>query len=180
MHLRKFCLSCFPFGPRKIGDEPNKTKTCTMCKKDFPHTQFFTRHGWISGKCRVCTMTYHRLRKQDLKKRAVEYKGGCCMLCGYNKNYAALDFHHRDPNQKEFTIRRASENFEKLKKELDKCDLVCANCHREIHCQERNMNWAGRESNPLCPYGPRIKSPLQSHSAHRPLKLSVLGLRLTL
>ena len=65
----------------------------------------------------------------------VEYKGGKCERCGYNKSFAALDFHHEDPSEKDFTIAHARHRSfnEEMKKELDKCILVCANCHREIH-----------------------------------------------
>lgn len=71
--------------------------------------------------------------RQRAKIKLVEYKGGKCERCGYNKCIDALDFHHRDPNEKDFTIGGKSWSFERLKKEADKCILVCANCHREIH-----------------------------------------------
>jgi len=72
-------------------------------------------------------------------KRKYEYilsQGGKCEFCGYNKNIAALEFHHKNPNEKEFQIdlRRFSNcNIQKLEKELNKCMILCANCHREIH-----------------------------------------------
>jgi hypothetical protein len=71
-------------------------------------------------------------RKIDL----IISKGGKCEQCGYNKNYAALCFHHLDPNKKDLklTIRELSNNtLEKIKKETDKCMLLCHNCHMEIH-----------------------------------------------
>jgi len=71
------------------------------------------------------------------KKKAVEYKGGCCSICGYNKCLSALEFHHKNPKEKEYNKDNRGLNrkqsFRKAKKELDKCILVCANCHREIH-----------------------------------------------
>jgi hypothetical protein len=74
----------------------------------------------------------HRARK---KEWAVKYKGGKCKLCGYSKNICALDFHHLDKNKKKFNIAgtRYYLSIKALKKELDKCILVCANCHRELH-----------------------------------------------
>ena len=77
-------------------------------------------------------------RRQKLKEMGVEYLGGKCMKCGYNKCIWALDFHHRDPKEKEFGIG-AYNNLAwfKIMTELDKCDLLCANCHRELHHQ----NW---------------------------------------
>jgi len=66
---------------------------------------------------------------------AREYKGGKCMICGYTKYPGSLDFHHLDPKQKEFgiSVRGLTRSWEKIRKEIDKCILVCANCHREIH-----------------------------------------------
>ena len=67
------------------------------------------------------------------KIELVEYKGGCCQICGYKKSVRALEFHHIDPKEKDFTISGKSWSFDRLKKEVDKCVLVCANCHIEIH-----------------------------------------------
>lgn len=76
-----------------------------------------------------------RERRQELKLKAVEYKGGKCSKCGYDQNIHALDFHHLDPKAKELNISRdaLSKPWEQVKKELDKCILLCANCHREVH-----------------------------------------------
>lgn len=71
--------------------------------------------------------------KKDKKLKLIEYKGGKCQICGYNKCYKALDFHHIDPSKKLFDISSNSFSFEKMKQESDKCALLCANCHREIH-----------------------------------------------
>ena len=78
---------------------------------------------------------------KDLKEEeltmCVEYKGGKCCLCGYNKCMGALDFHHIDPSKKDFAIskqrRTSPQKFDCVKSELDKCILVCSNCHSEIH-----------------------------------------------
>ena len=66
---------------------------------------------------------------------AVAYKGGKCVFCGYKKTIAALDFHHVDEKTKDFGLsqRGLTRSWKRIKKELDKCILVCANCHREIH-----------------------------------------------
>ena len=68
--------------------------------------------------------------------KCIEYKGGVCTVCGLKydgTNGAIFDFHHVDQTQKEFVISRMSRKWESLKPELDKCDLVCANCHRVYH-----------------------------------------------
>lgn len=71
------------------------------------------------------------------KKYAIQQKGGKCKRCGYNKSLLALEFHHDNPKEKENTICNLSRNNkvtkEEIDKELKKCDLLCANCHAEIH-----------------------------------------------
>ncbi len=71
--------------------------------------------------------------RRRTKEKLVEYKGGECIKCGYKKCIAVLEFHHLDPKEKDFTIGGKSWSLEKLKKEVDKCILVCSNCHKEIH-----------------------------------------------
>ena len=73
------------------------------------------------------------LYRREVKRKLIEYKGGKCQICGYNRCQEALEFHHLDPSQKDFTISGGTKSFESLKPEVDKCILVCANCHREIH-----------------------------------------------
>ena len=75
--------------------------------------------------------------RQRTKVKAIEYKGGKCSKCGYNKSNWALEFHHLDPNEKDFGIAQYKVlNWKKIKIELDKCILVCSNCHKEIHEEE--------------------------------------------
>lgn len=76
--------------------------------------------------------------RQDKKIKLVEYKGGECEKCGYKKSISALSFHHKDPNEKDFSISSKSYSFERLKQEVDKCMLVCQNCHIEIHDEIKN------------------------------------------
>lgn len=72
-------------------------------------------------------------RRKALRRQAIEYKGGKCQICGYNRSEAALDFHHLDPLEKDFSISSRMSSWKAIQPELDKCVLVCANCHREIH-----------------------------------------------
>ena len=75
-----------------------------------------------------------RTHRQKIKEKSVEYKGGKCEQCGYNKCVKALEFHHLNPDNKDFTVSSYSKlSWDKVQKELDKCAMVCANCHREIH-----------------------------------------------
>lgn len=73
--------------------------------------------------------------RRKIKARAVEYKGGKCEACGYSKCIAALEFHHQDPTQKDLQVSGAGNyrKWEVIRPEVDKCLLLCANCHREEH-----------------------------------------------
>ena len=82
---------------------------------------------------------YQRIKKRAIKHQLILYKGGKCECCGYNKCEGALQFHHKDPTQKEFglgDINISKElDMDILYKEIDKCELLCANCHAEKHYQ---------------------------------------------
>ena len=83
-----------------------------------------------------CKQKFHvAVWRKRTKERLVEYKGGSCSRCGYNRCNGALVFHHIDPSQKEFGLSSSSRTLalEKMKKEVDKCILLCANCHAEEH-----------------------------------------------
>lgn len=89
-------------------------------------------------RCRKCAADYIQHKRYKIKEKAVEYKGGKCEICGYDKCIDALEFHHLDPSQKDFGISKEgySNKWENIQKELDKCIMVCANCHREIHSRD--------------------------------------------
>lgn len=74
-------------------------------------------------------------RRRRLKEMAIELKGSKCHFCGYNRCAGALEFHHVDENTKNFDLstKGLTRSWNKIKEELAKCVLVCANCHREIH-----------------------------------------------
>ncbi len=65
---------------------------------------------------------------------AIEYKGGKCQICSYDRYQGALELHHVDKTQKSFGIgdKGYTRSWEKVRAELDKCVLLCANCHREV------------------------------------------------
>lgn len=108
------------------------------------------------------------------KLKAIEYKGGKCIECGYNKCPAALTFHHRDQDSKEFEWKNMrNRTWSVVLKELDKCDLLCCRCHTELHYDPqiviRAKNWAKTieeskipkyEINGICPCG---KSFVRNH-----------------
>ena len=69
---------------------------------------------------------------RKLKRKMVELKGDCCSSCGNKYPDVVYDFHHLDPSQKDFNIG-SSRNWLKIEKELAKCVMLCANCHRIEH-----------------------------------------------
>ena len=73
--------------------------------------------------------------RQRQKLRAVAYKGGKCIICGYDRCPAALVFHHTDPSTKGFGISKGgtTRSWDRVKEELQKCVLLCSNCHLEVH-----------------------------------------------
>lgn len=79
------------------------------------------------------TSAQRRRKIIDIKKQG----GGACAFCGYDKNFAALDFHHVDPTQKEFSVNSAmKETSAQVAREIEKCVLLCRNCHQELHYPE--------------------------------------------
>ena len=83
---------------------------------------------------------YQKARKRAVKHQLILYKGGKCIKCGYSQCEGALQLHHRIPEEKSFALSDINISKEldmiKLYEEADKCDLLCANCHAEIHYQE--------------------------------------------
>lgn len=73
--------------------------------------------------------------RRRTKEKLVIYKGGKCERCEYNKCIDALSFHHLDPSQKDFAISGKSWSYERLKNEVDKCMMLCSNCHIEVHAE---------------------------------------------
>jgi hypothetical protein len=139
LNNRKYCFECSPFGKhntRKIHD-PSSTNTpvyeCRICSKTYQGG-----HRQSKGICSSCRVSESRRKK---KSALIEYKGGKCVICYYNKCQQVLQFHHKDPNEKEFSIASSGTlDFDKLKTEVDKCVLVCANCHGEIHAGLIDIN----------------------------------------
>ena len=76
-------------------------------------------------------------RRENNKAEYILLKGGKCEICGFEyngENAACFDFHHENPEEKEYNPSTAIRlRREKALKELEKCQLVCANCHRLIH-----------------------------------------------
>jgi CO dehydrogenase nickel-insertion accessory protein CooC1 len=79
-----------------------------------------------------------REKRAELKQKGIEHLGGRCVKCGYDKCIAALDFHHPDPSVKDIDFsKKCEKNWETMKKKIAECIILCANCHREHHWNER-------------------------------------------
>jgi predicted HNH restriction endonuclease len=112
-------------------------KQCSKCRKFFS-LEFFHKDSFkrleVSSYCKKCALVGTRERHRRSKQNIVKMFGGKCTDCGGEFHPAVYDFHHTDPNTKEGHIK----DFIKLglkgaRSELDKCVLLCANCHRTRH-----------------------------------------------
>ncbi len=109
---------------------------CKKCSKEKVPSDFYRRSGrdGYLPYCKPCHNEMTKERQRGLKKRALDYMGGRCTNCGYNKYDGALEFHHVNPKEKDFTISKVrSLSLDGIKDELDKCIILCSNCHRERH-----------------------------------------------
>lgn len=125
-------------------------KKCVQCNNKLTGNQ----RKFCSGSCKqkdhwhkkkLQPNTYHSQTKRALKRKLefINILGGSCSKCGYNKNLAALEFNHLDPNTKLFSLcsrKLSNTNKKTLLVELEKCNLLCSNCHRELHYKEMEMD----------------------------------------
>lgn len=134
---------------------------CIKCDNHKPQTSEFwhkrssSKDGW-EFYCKECVKkttleNYNknkkkwnettRKNKQLQRDRINKFKNSCsCLKCGENRNWL-LDFHHTDPTKKDFQISQGERfGWEKVKNEIDKCVVLCSNCHRDFHYQEKQTN----------------------------------------
>lgn len=126
-------------------------KICVVCGKELKGLQ----RKYCSVECKQkdyynnrggnSNSSYRQIVK-SLKRKLefIELKGGKCEICGYDKNISALEFHHLNPSEKKYKLDGrflANASYEKILEELDKCILVCSNCHKEIHHENHNMKF---------------------------------------
>jgi hypothetical protein len=113
------------------------TKVCNQCGEEKQITEFHSNGSTPNGKkktkpnCKECLLKSVTQRHIERMSRLVDLK---CVICGYDKFTGALEFHHKDPREKDTILahmRTYSDGA--IMRELSKCICVCANCHREIH-----------------------------------------------
>lgn len=123
--------------------EYGETKICYKCKTECKISDFFNSRKLDNrySYCKHCLnkMTVENQRK--LKKKCIEYKGGKCVICSYDDYDGALDFHHLNPGEKDFSIAEGkNRSFDNIKSELDKCVLLCCRCHREVEFRNTDLS----------------------------------------
>lgn len=102
--------------------------TCEICEREFEYSR---SKGHTKTKCNSCSTN---LRRFALREKIINYMGGQCAKCGYARCYGVLHPHHLEPTTKEFKLSGAhSRSWKKITEEMDKCILLCANCHFEDH-----------------------------------------------
>lgn len=132
---------------RKL-DRSSGQKECASCKKVLALSSFYSNGTTSTGLIKykpTCVSCENTDRKSNYAKLIEEYLNTknqtySCIKCGYTGIFGSLDFHHRNPKEKEFNIGDNSymtvslDRFmEQVVPELDKCDLLCPNCHRQEH-----------------------------------------------
>jgi len=123
-----------------------ETKICTQCKKELPIEDFNWREkskGTRRSECKHCHSKHMKDAYENKKDIVSKIKSQIkCQKCGECRDYT-LDFHHLEPNEKEYTIAKmGTYNIERVLNEIKKCVVLCANCHREFHYLEENYGLA--------------------------------------
>ena len=129
-------------------------KKCIKCKELKSLDSFHNYSRADDGKqthCKACAYMYQKKtyavrneRQRDKRKenweKVFEYFGGRkCSMCGIESEYPIFDLHHTNPDEKDFNPSRlAHYRWENMLKEVEKCALLCSNCHRIVHYKERN------------------------------------------
>lgn len=114
---------------------------CLYCKNSF----LYLRKQ--KGTTDICPSCYCNRHRWHLKNFMIQYKGGGCQVCGYNKCQRSLDFHHMDHTRKDFNFGgKHCIAWKKIREELDKCICLCKNCHGEVHEGIDQLIWGHPET----------------------------------
>jgi protein-arginine kinase activator protein McsA len=127
-------------------------KTCTQCgeskleKDDFYFIKNLSSKDYFDLICKKCRQNNAKENNRLIREWIEEVKTPC-IKCNENRKHV-IDFHHLDPSKKDVNISQYASSgaglFEtkkkKLKKEIEKCVTLCANCHRDFHYLEKTKN----------------------------------------
>ena len=139
---KKYCSHDCELAARRIRTQARKeqkdtNKYCLICGKPFqPKTAAANQRTC----CYECVPDGIQLGRSGLLDLIRKKHGGKCQRCGYNTYLGALDFHHINPDEKDFTIGNRDYKLIDCIHEAEKCVLLCANCHREIHAGLWDIN----------------------------------------
>ena len=130
---RKYCLECSPYGLHntvKLDSSVDKRKNrrnpvCAKCQKKFAINQ-------KKGSC--CWTCLNRAARQKRTDKIKSVVGNSCWICGYDKSWKGIQFHHVIASQKKFNLSECNRHkWPEIEIEMKKCIVVCACCHAEIH-----------------------------------------------
>jgi predicted transcriptional regulator len=140
-------LDVSPSSVSKYTKRPQSTpnivdgkKKCTWCEKEKDISKFYDRpdRKGVASHCKKCVLNSQKEKYRKRKKNLMNWAGNECLKCGYNTCISALEFHHENPEEKEFNVKNkvSTYSLDTLKEEARKCTLLCANCHRELECKK--------------------------------------------
>lgn len=124
-------------------------KVCSACGEEKEDSAFYKKGKWLQSRCKDCKKKANSLHYKENKSKYLannaefkakrtadlgaikEDKG--CLVCG-ERHACCLDSHHLNPNEKEFGIASSyTLSWERLMTEIDKCVVLCKNCHAKVH-----------------------------------------------
>ena len=137
------CTKCSVEKTEDNFDYVNKAKgkrrsICKECRRQYTKEHYKQNVQIYKDRARISRPSYVQRNRDFIYSLREELK---CTQCGED-HIAVLDFHHSDPEQKEFSISRAISDgvsLSKIQDEINKCIVLCSNCHRKLHWNERNM-----------------------------------------
>lgn len=113
---------------------------CSLCRRVRPRAEFYYGHAdqRLGRRCKPCVSDCERERRVHNRGILNRYKlKHGCARCGYRARPEALQFHHRDPRHKRFDIgQRMCSATRRLIKEIEQCEVLCANCHAIVTADE--------------------------------------------
>jgi hypothetical protein len=122
---RKFCLTCSPYGKHNTKKDPSAP---TKERHRLPY-------GKWNEKDKENARKNLKERGWKRKQKLIDLKGGKCQMCGYYKCPRSLSFHHRNPKEKQYNLDVRvirGIKWSTILEEVEKCDLLCLNCHNEV------------------------------------------------
>jgi hypothetical protein len=152
LNNRKYCFSCSPFKKHntQVLDGKRKNLNCIVCGKQLTGNQskYCSKHCKSKSLSKIHSQNSSQrisIKRRENKIRAISNLGERCNICGYTGSPEAFDFHHKNKELKQYLISSILHySWKNLKNELDKCILLCANCHLIIHYKTKDITKSQR------------------------------------